>query len=305
MIKFHNPSTDSVFVLPSSVRDHLSQAGEKDLKVLIYIFSSGMRSESENDIAHALGIPVSEVYEALAFWRGAGIFTYKKEEKSNVTVVSEATPSQKNTSYTPGDIADALERDEDIRSLFNYASQKLGKILTQSEQASIFYLLDALSMPCDLVMGIIEYFTAKGKKSARYIERAAIRMYEEDGVDSYQKFEEYVTAKAAASSLEEQVRRIIGASGRAFTKKESEIIGKWSTDGTDIGLISEAYERTVTNIGKASLGYMSKIIESWRQEGIEKPEDLDTQKPFDPAHDCSSMSGSLSLEDFAAQPKKE
>ncbi len=305
MIKFHNSATDSVFVLPSSVREHLSQAGEKDLKVLIYVFSCGMNTESEEEIASSLGIPLSDVYEALAFWRGTGIFTYKKEEKSNVTVISKASPSQKNTSYTPGDIADALERDEDIRSLFNFASQKLGKILTPSEQASIFYLLDTLSMPCDLVMGIIEYFTSKGKKNARYIERAAIRMYEDDGIDSYQKFEEYVTAKNKASSLEENVRRIIGATGRAFTKKESEIIERWSKDNTDPELISAAYERTVTNIGKASLNYMSKILESWRQEGIEKPEDLENQQPFDPAFENSSMSGSLSLEDFAAQPKKE
>lgn len=303
MMKFENQSVSSTFIMPKEVEKHIKTASSAELRVILHIFARGGKTENEAEIAAACGIGESEVYAALAFWRGTGIITYQKEEKSAVTVISDTKPSEKSASYSSAELAEAIETNEDIRSLLNFASQKVGKILTPGEQARIYSLVDVLSMDCDLVMGIIEYCTSNGTKSIRYIERTAAKMYEEDGIDTYAKFEEYIARKTSEKSFEAKVRKIIGAKDRAFTKRENEIIAYFAANGISEDLIEAAYERTIKNLSKPSLPYMSKIIESWKSQGISSAAELEGQKPFSTAENKSdSFSGAFSLDDFTEKP---
>ncbi len=251
MLKFENSALSRVFVLPKDIEKHLSGANAAELKVIIYIFSHDGIVSGEKELSQALGISEADAAAALAFWRGTGIFSLSKTEETNVSVVSETRMSEKSVSYSSKEIADAIEGNEDIRSLMNFAVQSVGKILTPNEQGIILSLVDSFSMGCDLVMGIIDYCcNTMGKKSIRYIERTAARMHDEDGIDSYEKFEEYISNKKKEKTLEDSVRTIIGANGRAFTKTEREIISDFSKKGVTDELISLAYERTIGAIGK-------------------------------------------------------
>lgn len=298
MIKFQNAATSSVFVLPRDVEKHLKNAGAAELRVLLHIFACSGVTENKAQIAQATGITESQVYEALAFWRGAGIITYSKEQPA-ISVVSETPASQRSVSYSSAEIADAINGSEDVRSLLNFASQKLGKLLTPNEQAGIYSLVDSLGLECDLVMGIIEYCVSMDKKSVKYIERTAAKMRDEDGIDTYAKFEEYMERKAEQNTYEQKIRRIIGAHDRGFTKKESAIIAEFASKNVSDELIEAAYDRTINSISKPSLSYMSKIIENWLSKGITSPEQLEGDKPFDGGD--SSMAA-FRFEDFLEGP---
>ncbi|MBR5527912.1 MAG: DnaD domain protein [Clostridia bacterium] len=299
MIKYQNAATSSVFVLPRDVEKHLKNASCADLRVIMYIFANGGNTCAEADMARELSLSEGEVYEALAFWRGAGIITYTREEKANVSVVTETPVSQRTTEYSASELANAIEGNDKIRELMTFASQKIGKILTPTEQSCIYSLVDSLGLECDLVMGIIEYCVSMDKKGIRYIERTAARMRDEDGIDTFEKFEEYIAKKTVRDSFENMVRRIIGAQNRGFTKKEREIIAQLSEKEVGEDLISAAYERTINSISKPSLSYMFKIIENWLSKGITSAQDLEGEKPFDDGE--SSMAG-FRFEDFLEGP---
>ena len=289
MLKFENSSLSGVFLMPKDVEKHLASASGNELKVLIYIFSHGGICD-EAQMAKELGIPSGDISSALAFWRGAGIISYGKSEEVQITIVSETKPSEKTVSYSQKEIADAINGNEDVRSLMNFASQTIGKILTPNEQGIILSLIDSMSMGCELVMGIIDYCcNTMDKKSVRYIERTAAKMHDEDGVDTYEKFEEYIARKSKEKTFENTVRAIIGAENRALTKTERELLN-YKYDPFS--------KRTIGAIGKPSLSYMSKIIENWNTQGIKNKADLDGMKPFDE----NDAMGAFSLDDFTEKP---
>ena len=300
MIKFKNSFVNSVFLLPIEVEKYIKKANAAELRVIIHIFANGALTGDEKEIAKACGITESEVYSALSFWRGAGIITYETDEKARVTILSDTPIEEKSVSYTGSELGRAIEENEDIRSLLNLASEKIGKILTPTEQASIYSLVDTLGMDISLVMAIIEYFTSgEEKRSARYIERAAANLFKE-GVDTYEKFEYYIAAKEKAKSYEEKVRRIIGAENRAFTSAERKIVEKLSASAVSEELITLSYERTVNAIGKPSLSYMSKIIEKWLDDGIKTKSDLEARNAGTAQR---SSLGEFSFDDLVEKPE--
>lgn len=302
MIKFKNSFVNSVFVLPSDVEKYIKTASAAELRVILHIFANGSLTGDEKEIARSCGITESEVYSALSFWRGAGIISYETEEKARVTILSDTPVEEKSVSYTGAELGKAIEENEDIRSLLNLASEKIGKILTPAEQACIYSLVDCLGMDISLVMAIIEYLTqGEEKRSARYIERAAANLFKE-GVDTYEKFEYYIAAKEKAKGYEQKVRRIIGAENRAFTAAERKIVEKLSASAVSEELISLSYERTVNAIGKPSLSYMSKIIEKWLDEGIKTKQDIEAKNP---AVSQKSSLGAFSLEDLVEKPNDD
>lgn len=297
---FQSDALNGVFLVPRAVEKYLKTANATELKVILYIFSKGGNIGTYADISKDLSLSENEVSSAVSFWRGAGIIKECENINPTITVKSETPVSQKSASYSSAELASAINANDDVRSLLNFASQKIGKVLTPSEQAAIYSLVDVFSMKCDLVMGIIEYCVSEGHASARYIERAGAKMYTDDGIDSFKKLEEYLRRKKAAKSYEEKVRRIIGAQGRAFTKKETEIVESFSRNGISEDLICAAYERTVNSISKPSLQYMAKIIEKWHEKGINSADELENRKPSH-KDDMSSL-GAFSLSDFAEGP---
>lgn len=297
---FESDALTGVFLVPRALEKYLKTASGTELRVILYIFSKNGNSGTNADISSALGMSESDVSSAIAFWRGAGIIKMREGSSPEITIKSETPVSQKTASYSSAELAEAINANDDVRSLMNFASQKIGKILTPTEQAAIYSLVDVYSMKCDLVMGIIEYCVSGGHPSARYIERTGAKMYTDDGIDSFAKLEEYIRRKKAAKSYEEKVRRIIGASGRAFTKKETEIVENFSRNGIPEELISAAYEKTISSISKPSLQYMAKIIEKWQEKGINSAQDIENGKAYQ-KDDMSSL-GAFSLSEFAEGP---
>lgn len=301
-MKFENDGIHSVFLMPSEIVKHLKKMTASEIKVATYIFSKELCVGSEAEIAEVLGIPEAKVSEAIGFLRGAGIIKLRDGEEvqgCRVSVVSDTPLSERTVSYSSGELADAMEGNEDFASLIDFASKKLGKMLTPAEQSNLFILVDMLNLPCDLIMAIIEHCIERGKKSVKYIERTAEKLSEE-GVDTYKKFEKYLKSKEKQQEFEEKVKKIIGATERALTKSEKAVIEGFLRDGIDVELISAAYEKTINNISKPSLSYMSKIVDNWRSKGIKTAADLDGMKPYDTGK--YKGEGYFNLDDFAEKP---
>ena len=88
------------------------------------------------------------------------------------------------------------------------------------------------------------------------------------GIDTDEKLREYLKFREQYDSLEGNVRRIFGLGTRPLSKKESDMIEKWTTlFAFPLDMIEYAYELMIDAIGKVSLPYANEILAKWHKAG--------------------------------------
>ena len=170
--------------------------------------------------------------------------------------------------YSGEELAELLERDGGkYGQLVDECQRVLGRIFTGSEVSKIVALCDALGLEPEFVLLVCAYCAGKGKNSVRYAERTACLLVEE-GIDDAAKLSEYIKRKERYSSIEYQLREMLGFGERAPTKRESEYFRRWIEEwGFGIEILAHAYEITVKYTDRAALPYMDKILAGWHGKG--------------------------------------
>ena len=276
---------DESFAVPRVATEFFSEAGECELRVLLFAASRGAFEDSE--LVSELDFPENEVREALAFWRGAGLFsknarsaTAPKQEEPKVKIVS-ARPN-----YTSFDLAAAVDNTPDFKSLIDYAEHRLGKNFNRADLSLLYSFVDYLSLPVDVVMLAIESCAKEGKKSLRYIEKLLIALVD-DEICTYEAADAYFARRAEYLSFEGQIRAMCGVSSRALTAAEKKLITAWKDEHRYTeDEVREAYEKTVNAIAKPSISYMNKVLHTLREGGTreDKPnKTYDTESRFQAA----------------------
>ncbi len=281
--------SDGLILMPKEVLQQLKNATAEELKVLVYFFA-----EPNSDITSAareLGITVAQTEKAVAFWRGAGIFTESEAPKKQV---SSDTSAYRN--YDSATIADTLNNDNEFAMVCRIASDKLEKMLTKNDHSSLLYLYDFVRIPAPMICGIIEDCCANEKKSLQYIFKKAVALYD-DGIDTYEKFEAYLARREAINSEIGKLRRLCGMGDRALTSKESKTFDCWFGEwNLPFDMIKLAYEKTVDNTGKVSITYMNSILRRWHESGFASVEDVNTGEASRTAGAESSFEGDEFIE---------
>lgn len=281
--------------LPQMLEEYvtgMSSADADELRVLVYVLSK--EETDTEEIQSVLGLSETEVVSAVSFWRGAGLISVsgkgsrkiqKKEleacdvkddnkTKKAPEKIPESVRDTDTKTYTGEEIARIMEEKPELLSLLDFAQNRLGKVFSPSDIAKLVYLEDYVLLTAPMIMRVIEYCVEIDKKSMRYVEKTALSIYDE-GICDYDALEAYFEKKKAARTGEGVVRRIVGVGARSFTSKEKEYISKWFTQyNSSEELISLAYEKTIANISKPSLAYMSKLLESWHGKGYKTASDV-------------------------------
>ncbi|MBQ2253125.1 MAG: DnaD domain protein, partial [Clostridia bacterium] len=226
----------------------------------------------------------NEVREALAFWRGAGLFSKKRgakkvaqEQEKKADDGVKIVSSRPN--YTSFDLANAVDHSPDFKSLVDYAEGKLEKLLNRADLAILYSFVDYLALPVDVVMLAIEACVREGKKSLRYIEKLLIALAD-DGIVTYEDADAYFVRRAEYLSYEGRVRAMCGFGARALTAAEKKLITAWKDEHkyTEEELVA-AYEKTIAAINKPSISYMNKVLHTLRSTPAATAED--THKTYD------------------------
>ena len=131
---------DESFAVPRACEAFFAEAGECELRVLLFAAARGVFDAEE--IVAELNLPESDVREALAFWRGAGLFSktrtaekktpQKPKEEERVKIVSS------RPTYSSLDLAAAVENSTEFKSLVDFAEKRLEKLFNRAE-LSILY----------------------------------------------------------------------------------------------------------------------------------------------------------------------
>lgn len=183
------------------VEKYMAKANGSFVKVYLYgLMCSSMPGVeiTNKDIAKALDILESDVYNAWKYWQSVGIIktnedtgSFHVEFISLATLKTLETPAQKKPTYHPKEIDIYITSNEEIRYLVNVAQEKLGKTLGPNSLSTLFSFYDWLRLPVEVIVMLLEYCASVDKRSFAYIEKVAID-WADKGINSVEKAEAHL-----------------------------------------------------------------------------------------------------------------
>jgi DnaD/phage-associated family protein len=293
--RFGKTYPDSLLVLPGEILEHIENASENEIRILLALAPhlSGGAEEEEILLALSDRFAREEALLALAFWRGCGILKTDSRKKSAAKprskepsekreLPAENEPAKKVIDvdeapfYSSADLAEAAEKMPEFKNLVSFAEGRLEKVLNTSELAKLYSFLDYLKLPADVVMLVMEDCCSQGKKSLRYLSKVLLSLADEE-INTYEKAEAYFLAKKERAGYERYVRNLFGIGDRKLSHAEAECIAAWK-EKFSFGeeMLDAAYEKTVAAAKNPTIKYMHKILESWHSAGIATPDAIDS-----------------------------
>lgn len=288
------------FSVPCALIDeYIKLADESAVKLLLFLLCDESDNIDKNDTCRRLGIAENAFDDAVIFWRQLGVIEGGGQETPAVSdiaspVFAEKEPASSETRvvharYTPKDIAGMIEADPETRELFSEAEHTLGRLLKHCDHEMLLNLKDYYRFPVQSAILILEYCRDIGHTSARYIESVASDFFD-NGITDFLSIDAEINRRKQYSSFENQAKKALGLETKP-TKRQSQYILAWQDMGFDENMISEARERCVDSINKLSFQYIDKILKSWADKKIFRPEDIsadtkpkqqdDTARSFD------------------------
>lgn len=298
----YSSSINEVMLLPKSALAFLKEANAIELKVLIYI--SAQNGAFENgDVCDALGITESELSAALGFWRGAKVLRIGDAHE----IPKKAAPSKINTmqEYDAKELAEAKTSDPAFATVCEFFSSQFDKAtLTRADLNSLYYLYQYVGIPCELLCEYIDYCSKNGKRGTQYFVKASIGFFEENELDTVEKFSEYLSLREVADENVNKMRSLLGIGGRALTTTQKQIFTRWFEDRQhSFELVKYAYEITVDNIDKPNLKYMDSILERWFSQNIRTVEHAEKERESYKKENGSENNDTFDFDEFLAIAK--
>ncbi|MGN1481678.1 DnaD domain protein [Porcipelethomonas sp.] len=283
----------SVFAVPKSIVDnYIKLANEASIKVLLYMLRYNEQEHSAQKIASALNISVEQVEEAFLFWENANIFSRNNSEMESLPVVEPAekeTPKKarsvpagrQNFNMNPSEIAERVEKSEEIKCLFLMAEESFGRPLNHTEQRIFIWIHDYLGLSTDVILMLTAYCISVDKGNIKYIETIAADWNERE-INTLEAAQKEIKRLEEYGSFNSKIMKAFGMN-RKPTSKQQEYIDSWKAKNYSIELIQYAYEKTIEAIDKLNFPYINKILENWYQNGLVTKELIDGNKKNSPA----------------------
>ena len=234
--------------------DSVKNADEDDLRVLL---AAILLEEKEGEIdtetlCKGIGIEVSELSASVKFWRGAGLLGMSKKtarndtlankvsvedakdkENKNVKEIQEIESAHRDgkverdstPSYSTEQLTELMEKRRITADFISEASRVYGKIFNQHEVEIIVRMIDYVGFDEECVLMLLSFYS-KEKKTLRYIEKAALALYDE-GIADAVILHNKLCAMERMKDSESKIRAMFGMSGRALTTKEKKYITSW------------------------------------------------------------------------------
>ena len=268
----------SIINLPLGITEHLRDAGEAELKVILGISAfSNYFNDFDSAIpllCEKLELDLCEVTKSLEYWAAAGILEIDGVSLSANTVSTVASKKNEAPSYTGEQVRRLVDSNPDFKNLADCAQGVLEKDFTPNDYNSLLQLKTYYKFSDEYILMLLAYCQENDTASWAYIRKVSKSLYDE-GVDTYEKLEEHFKARRNKRSLEYKVRKLFGVGMREFTKKERTYFDTWVELKYSYELIKLAYEISVDNGKGANWSYTAKILENWHVSGVKTVEDAE------------------------------
>lgn len=293
---------NNIFCVPQIVVDkYLKLAGEKELKVLLYLLRHSGEALSLEKIGSDLSISQEEAEEGIEFWKQRNLFTVDKSgeilpeytvQRQNVRsdetvrrVKDEPTMESvikkveltRTPDFPPVEIAKTVRDNDKANYLFRHCEALYGRPLKHNEQNTLMVILEDACLPVEAALILVDYCFSINKHTPAYMRTLALEWAESE-VNTIEKAEKRVEALQKLNSAVGRFKSMFEVNS-AFSKQQQELINKWVNEYCfEDDMINEAYQRTLDKTGKLAFAYMNKILADWYGKGIKSKEQLETDQ---------------------------
>lgn len=268
-------NTADVTIEKSDVLKLLS-AGSPDGALLYLYLRSGNTLE---DAQKVLGLNETRLSCAGALLRQLGL--WQPEQK-------KILPGER-PSYTERDVVEAMEQDQDFKSLYGEIQRLLGRNLNTEEMKIILGFVRYLGLAPEVVCVLVCYCKERARQkgslrnpSLRTIEKEAYA-WAERGIDTMEEAAAFIQRQNVRNSRMGRLLQILQIRGRSLTPGEEKMANSWLEKGFDEDVLAEAYNRTCLNTGGFNWRYMNTILTRWNESGLHTLEQIkegDGKKPM-------------------------
>jgi DnaD/phage-associated family protein len=268
-IDFANYKTN--FSLPSAIMEgDLKNLNSDYLKVILLIFRNPDKDYSVGLLSNLLALSEQTVKDALSYWKKRGLLLPGNPKEKPVQVISE----RKQMSVPARPV-----QDSELQFLLSRMETTLQRPVTSTDVKTITYIYEYYRLPADVILMAVQYAAERGKNGIKYIESVCIGWYDQ-GITNHSLAEAFLQQAAKRAGNENQVKKLLGISGRKLIASEEKYINTWFNEFQfTLDVIEEAYERTVQNTGKVAFAYMNKILQNWYQKGYRTLSDILKNEP--------------------------
>ena len=278
MAYYLNPANlSTAFTVPCSVCDeHLKFSSEIQLKVLLCFIRNMNNGVETSFIAELLGIPESEVQDALDYWTQLEILLSDKKTVETPKKQTEAVV--RGEKPTRADVARRGAEDKKIAFLLRETQLKFGRMLKSNESSTLVWLYDDLGMEVSVILMIIQHAVNENRKNIGYIEKTAVD-WNNRGITTVAAAENELIESARRKTAWSLVQAVFCMERRMPSTKESHYADCWVNEwGFSEEMLKAAYDACVDVKSKLSIPYINKILEDWHKAKAQTVADIEKLK---------------------------
>ena len=193
-------------------------------------------------------------------------------------------PADERPNYQRDDIALRLEESAEFRSLVSEVEKKLGKKLTDPDNAMLLGLHDYLGLPEDVIYLLVNHCIQRIQRQYGEGRRPTVRQIEKEGYAWARKGID--TQRAAADYLKNYARRqetlpasmrVLQLGDRLPVASEEKFLLAWQEWGFSPDAVALAYDKTVMKCREMKWPYCNGILKRWHEKGLHTVEEIESE----------------------------
>lgn len=194
--------------------------------------------------------------------------------------VRKVMPKDKLPNYSADEIAEMIEKNQDVSAYLQECQQVWGKVFNTHEVNLLLGLSDYLGMDWGYIIMLLSscrrLLEKRGHaKSLHYVETTAFNLYE-TGVLNVIDLQEYFRRFELFDDATGKLRTLLGIGTRTLSAKEKQFFSQWLYDYQfDFDIIRLAFDKTVNATGKSSISYMNAILKKWSDAALKTVEEVE------------------------------
>jgi len=262
------------------INHYMLQAPGEYVKVYIlglkYAHNPSNSTISDEDIAKALNLNVSEIKKAWDYWEKMGIIK-KNNDAIEFYNIKEILLTRDNK--TPNNITVLSPKNLQNRAFLSNIERMVGRPLSFTEIQMIIDWMQNYKFTEETVNLLISYCLSKSKNSFKYMEKVALSWYQA-GIRTAEDVEEYLKREDEKWDNYRKIMKFLGLKDTELTEPHIEKMDKWFFEwGFDLEVVLEACKTCILKLNKPNFIYIDKILSNWHKEGIKSIEDIhETEK---------------------------
>ncbi|MBO4359924.1 MAG: DnaD domain protein [Eubacteriaceae bacterium] len=263
-----NPQSDDIrttTVENAFLTHYMPQARGDYVKVYLYGLKCCTlgQSFSDEDIAAALDLSVSDVQKAWKYWEDQDVVRISSSgDESTLEFMSLASklyvPSM---TPPPAEKPRARSRSRKYREMFRDLETRMGRPMAHEEQQTVLVWTDDYGFSTQTVVLMVEDCINRGKNTFNYWNTMA-DVYHDMGITTYDELCSYIEKRDADNRRNREVLQEMGRYDLP-TKPERDLMDKWfDTWGMDMDTVKKAVAET-TKTRKATFSYVDRVLNAW------------------------------------------